>query len=33
VDTCKILNYDTLYDSIDDYAELAYYAWGLLINN
>lgn len=26
VDACKILNYDTLYDNIDDYAELAYYA-------
>jgi len=25
-DACKILNYDKLYDSIDDYAELAYYA-------
>lgn len=23
---CKILNYETLYDNIDDYAELAYYA-------
>jgi hypothetical protein len=26
VDACKILNHDKLYDSIDDYAELAYYA-------
>jgi hypothetical protein len=24
--TCKLLHYDTLYESIDDYAELAYYA-------
>jgi hypothetical protein len=26
VDACKVLNYDKLYDNIDDYAELAYYA-------
>jgi hypothetical protein len=26
VDACNILHFDTLYDSIDDYAELAYYA-------
>jgi hypothetical protein len=26
VDACKVLNYDKLYDDIDDYAELAYYA-------
>ena len=26
VDACKVLNYDKLYNNIDDYAELAYYA-------
>lgn len=25
--TCKLLHYDTLYENIEDYAELAYYAW------